>query len=307
MIIDAHVHVFPSVGGYTRGGFIKSGSDGMIYYGTGESVRWLPPSFRNNESSPELLLAYMDWQEVDHAVIMQSQFCGEWNDYLKEVVTKYPSRFTAIGSFDPYVKNASRHLEQVVFDKGYRTIKLECSANWGLGGVHTSLDYQDEEFHVLWKLADKQGLTVVIDTGSVGNPFIHRFKLGDIAQKYKNLKLIIAHLGFPPEKENEEERTEWKKYIELGKLDNVWFDIANILAWANDEYPFVVTQKNIKMAYEVIGAKKIIFGTDYPNVLTKSTYSQAFKYLTNHCEFLSKEDLQHIMADNAIHVYNIRI
>ena len=304
MIIDAHVHLAPSVSGCTKGGFVKTGAYGIIEYASGERVRLMPPSFTATESAPEPLLEYMEWQGVDRAVIMQSQLYGEWNAHVKAIERRYPDKFTAVGTYDPYVKNSEKTLMKMVAEDGFRTVKLECSADWGLSGLHTALDYADDNFRPLWRLANERELTVVIDTGEMGTHGHQMETLGSLAAQYRKMRLVIAHLGFPPE--NRDDESLWHKTVAIGRLDNVWFDIANILGLVNEEYPFPLAQHYLEYAHRQLGARKLIFGSDYPGVLTRCTYRQALQYVQKHCRFISPADLQAIMGGNALSVYQIK-
>ncbi len=306
MLIDAHMHIFPAVAGYNRNGFTKSAGGGFVKYAGGETVRLLPPSFRETASLPETLIDYMDWQGVDHAVVLQGPLYGEINDYLLEAAKRWPGRFTVAAMLDPYLTGARQALRHIVEDQRFKVLKLECSEQFGLSGIHPGLDYRDGAFERVWEAADKNGLTVVIDTGLPGSDGYKIEALKQVALKHPGLRMVVAHLGFPPAPpEREKYEPEWRRCLELGKVKNIWFDISSLVGLGGEEYPFPLAQEYIRIGYETVGADKLIFGTDFPGILTKCTYEQAILYVRNHCAFLPHSDKAKILSENAVKVYQI--
>ena len=57
------------------------------------------------------------------------------------------------------------------------------------------------------------------------------------------------------------------------------------------------------MAVDLVGANKIMWGTDVPGLLTVATYRQLVDLGWAHTDFLSSEDQEKIMGLNAAEVY----
>lgn len=306
MLIDAHAHIFPIVDGYNGHGIVRSGKRGLIRYGSGETTRLLPPVFGETSFEAETLIDYMDWFCVDHTVLMQGPLYGDLNEFVLNAVERWPDRFTAAAMIDPYIKDALRILDWLLDMHRFGILKLECS-QYGLSGIHTNLDYLDEQFTQVWKRAEREGLTVVIDTGSFDSSSCNADSLEAICKKYEGLKLVLTHLLFPPAKDAPEEKKKlWRRCLRLGRISNAWFDISSLVG-RGEEYPYPTAQSCIKIAYEEVGPGKLIFGTDAPGIFTKCTYEQAFRFVDRHCTFLSNADLDLIMFKNAMNVYRIRL
>ena len=62
-------------------------SDGVDYL-----KQYLPPSMRDLESTPEYIIAQMDYAGVDRAVIQSGHLYGRLNEYIAEAVRRYPDR-----------------------------------------------------------------------------------------------------------------------------------------------------------------------------------------------------------------------
>ena len=53
----------------------------------------------------------------------------------------------------------------------------------------------------------------------------------------------------------------------------------------------------------MIGADKLMWGTDVPGLLTSGSYRQLLNMIRVHCEFLSAEQKPQILGRNATRVY----
>ena len=107
-----------------------------------------------------------------------------------------------------------------------------------------------------------------------------------IAKKYKNLNIVICHLLAP----TLEDGDYLEKALLLLKHDNVWIDLS-ALPWnvAPEKYPFPTALEYIKLAKDILGTEKILWGTDTPTVMTKFSYEDLYKFITESDVFTEKE------------------
>ena len=98
----------------------------------------------------------------------------------------------------------------------------------------------------------------------------------DFADKYPNMKLIIAHLG----------SREHIDVIKAAKHGNVYTDTSGAMSSLNNI---------IEYATESVGSEKILFGTD--------TYSPAFQYSRVALANISQADKENILYKNAIRLF----
>jgi len=54
---------------------------------------------------------------------------------------------------------------------------------------------------------------------------------------------------------------------------------------------------------EMVGAEKIMWGTDAPGLLTHATYPQLLEFVAVHCNFLARGDVEKILGATAWQVY----
>ncbi len=273
MIVDFHTHIFPPLIRDNR-----------------EAVFPTEPAFELIYKTPgskligyEELLRHMDEMGIDKSVV----FGFPWethdnvkrhNDYILEAVERHPSRLVGFCCFSPLVQNAA--------DEAERCVRA------GLHGVGEVAVYKGGlSAHVIELLKDvmfvchEQHVPFLLHTNEpVGHIYPGKapMTLGEIyrfLKAFPNNKIILAHWGggifF---------YSLMKKEVK-DVLKNVWFDTA--------ASPYLYEPRVYKIAGEILGFEKILFGTDYP-LLPASRY---FKEI-NECG-LEQHHMDLILGKNA--------
>ena len=306
MIIDAHAHIMLAVNGMTAGGPTRSLSWGRVRWGD-ETIQLLPPLNEATSFPAEALLAQMDWAGVDRAVLLQGPFYGEANAYVASAVARFPDRFVGAFAPDPFASDARQLYKQCVEDFGLRIVKLELTEPTGLTGLYPNLRLDAPELGWIFEWAERDRLVVTLDLGKIGSRAYQTEAVAAIAERHPDLTIVIAHLAQPPfdESENGELDAEWRAQILLGRLPNVHFDLSALPAYSADydEYPYLTAQTTIRRAVELIGAGKLMWGTDAPGLLTSGSYRQLLNYVRRHCDFLSEAEMADVLGLNALRVY----
>ena len=116
------------------------------------------------------------------------------NEMVADLVAQRPDRFVGFASVDPNKHQlAIEELEHAVRDLGMRGLKLH---------PPTQHFYPNDRAHYpLWAKAEELGIPVLVHTGH--NQSGGRMQYGDpthldeVALDFPNLRLILAHFGFP--------------------------------------------------------------------------------------------------------------
>ena len=138
-----------------------------------------------------------------------------------------------------------------------------------------------------------------MDVGDITMPSHQPDSLAKIADTFPGLKLVVCHLLAPME----ERKQEWRESLELLKKDNVWFDIAALpKIVGTDVYPYPKVCGIIKEAAEILGADRLMWGTDAPFAAVQDTYEHLSGYLEK-TDIFSAEELKDIYYNNAYKVY----
>lgn len=306
MVIDAHAHIVNEMKGQTGSGTTRSLAFGKVQWGDDRVIRLLPPLSQTTSFPPEVLLEYMDWVGVDKAVLLQGPFYGEANEAVGQAVKKWPDRFIGAGYVDPRSSHAQDTFRRITDEFGFRIIKFELTEDAGLTGLYPDLHIDEPTMAWIWEEAACNNLVVTLDLGSVASRSYQTEAVRDLVGRYPNLRIVIAHLAQPPIGKGNDEQLDrlWRDQIMLARNPNVWFDLAALPAYSgNQDYPYTTARQYIRRAVEMVGAEKLMWGTDVPGLLSQATYQQLLDFVARHCDFLSQDDIEKILGGNAWQVY----
>ena len=269
-----------------------------------------PPFGKGLGYSPETLLANLEWAGVDRAVLLQGPFYGECNGYVSEALLRYPYRLVGAAYFDPWMESNRSTFDELLGlggqDAPFHAVKLECSVPTGLCGIHPQARLDEVDLAWLWQELERRELVLVLDLGGVGSRSYQTAAVRAIAERHPQLKVVVAHLGQPtPAAEADSDLwRQWQEQIDLGRLPNVWFDCASLIAYVQEEgYPFATVERYLRLAIERIGAHKVMWGSDQPGTLVHATYRQYAALAKMHTGFLGARDQALVLGENAMEVY----
>ena len=177
------------------------------------------------------------------------------NDYIADIVKRYPKQFTGFGSVDPW--------------KGKAAVReIERCRELGLIGMKFMPNMQqfypnDERFYPLWETAQRLGMVVLIHSGTTGVGAGHpggggvKLKysrpipyIDDVAADFPELNIIMAHPSWPWQDE---------QLAMLVHKPNVYMDLSG---WS----PKYFQPSLVQYANSLI-QDKVLFGSDYPVIM----------------------------------------
>jgi len=244
MIIDFHTHIFPSEIRRSRENFFPSEPAFELLY----------RSSKSRLVGAGQLLEAMDENGVDKSVVFgfpwkNPETVKRNNDYIMEVVARYPDRFVGLGCFEPSGSHAAEETDRCL--------------NGGLSGIGELAFYETglepeaiNRMEPVMEICRQHHAPVLIHTNE---PVGHRYpgktpntlaQIYDLVGQFSENTIILAHWGggiffF----------SLLKKEVRQ-KLKNVFFDTA--------ASPYLYDPAVYKTAVELVGAEKILFGSDYP-------------------------------------------
>ena len=299
--IDAHLHLAKVLAGYCRRGELRAIGGGMAAWANGEEFQLLPQTgdYGEENFTAEAALKIMDRNDVERAVLMNGSMYGFQNIYHAELLKKYPDRFCPSCTIDPYMTNYMEAMERFFEEQHFHLAKFEVSSGGGLMGCHDPFDLSGDRMMEIYKLIEKHKGVVALDVGDILMESHQTAALMRIADRCPDLKVVICHLLAPMR----EYKKEWKAELQMLKQANVWFDIAAMpKIMAPDVYPYPETVDTLAEARDIIGADRMMWGTDAPFAATQDTYEHLTDYLEKSNVFTAKE-LEDIYYNNAQLVY----
>ena len=299
-IIDSHVHLVQYIAGTGSGGELRSIGNGDAIYASGEVVpQMIPPMFGGEQVTPEQILTIMDENQVEKAVLLQGNYYGFQNIYTHEAVKRYPDRFVGAASYDPFSRNKDKILKHLFEELSFKIVKFEVSTGSGLMSNHHTLPLDGEIMEEAYSYADEKGLVFVIDIGKCGSESWQVEALRRAILNHPNMKFVVCHLLAVSTKD--EDKLKWG--LDLLSLPNVWFDLASLPHICGpDSYPYENARRSIGIGKDIVGADRLLFGTDIPSVLKRDTYKNYVNFLMD-SDLLNEQEKQKVFYDNACNVF----
>jgi predicted TIM-barrel fold metal-dependent hydrolase len=280
MIIDAHAHIMREIRGVRRGDVPTRGVGfGRVRVGNAFE-RWMPPSFEQSAATAEMLTEYLDWLQIDGAVLLQAPCYGDQLGYLRETVRSCPGRFVTVALVDPRdTRRAPDRVQMVATCPEVVGVKFEVP--------DTPFLMDAPEHAPLWTAIAAADLVVTVDLGWHDGPFDgHVDRLATLLERHPELHVVVAHLGVSrlwdpaqsapfPVLQN--------TLRTLSGFPHVVFDIAALPFFCpEEEYPYPRAQRIISVALELAGPDRLMWGTDFPTVLQHCTYQQTLDLVRKH-------------------------
>ncbi len=279
MIIDFHTHIFPKA--------IRENRE--KYFPSEPAFKLLYDSPGSKLVGAKEIVAAMDEQGVDRSVVFgfpwkDSATFKLQNDYVMEVVTRYPERLVGLCCFDPFNKAAVEEAKRCL-DGGLSGIGEIAFYESGIDGdVRDKLD-------PLMEICREKDLPFLIHTNE---PIGHMYpgktpntlkQIYDLINRYSENKIVLAHWGggiffFNLLKKEVKER-----------FKNVYFDTA--------ASPFLYDPEIYRYAVEIAGVDKILFGSDFP-LLKPARYFKEFENAD-----LTRAQIEAISGLNAAKLFNL--
>lgn len=296
--IDSHLHVAKIIAGYCRRGELRAAGNGMAVWGNGETFRLLPEGYGDTDFTAEAALSIMDANDVEKAVLMQGSMYGFQNQYHIDIMRRYPDRFCPSCTVDPFMTNYLDTLSYFLKEQKFRLVKFEVSSGGGLMGCHDPFALNSDRMMKIYELIESCGGVVALDVGDLTMPSYQPENLAQIAKAFPGMKMVICHLLAPT---RGEETRLWSDLERLNQ-DNIWFDISSVpKIYAPDTYPYPDVNSLLRQAAGLVGAGKLLWGTDAPFAATQDNYGHLSDYLLT--GDWTQEELKAIYYDNADYVY----
>lgn len=286
-LIDAHSHLWLRQDTVIDGKVIRSLKNGRSIF-LDEEVQMLPPFMTDGVNSAEVFLSNMDYAQVAAAVVVQELIDGCQNDYLAQVQRQYPDRFFCMGM--------AWNMEeaQTVVQAGLKGIAYP--------GHRMTRPLTD--LMPIFKLMEAQGMVLSM---CLADNEAQLSQMEEVIAECPSLRIAIGHFGMAnsPVTPPWEDRR-WRNEIRLALHENVRIETGGITWLYNSEfYPFPSAVRTIREAAGLVGADKLMWGSDYPRTITAITYRMAYDFIVKSTE-LSDADKRLLLGENARTFYGFQ-
>ena len=288
-IIDAHSHLWYRQETSWNGLEISPLPNGRSMF-LGEERQMLPPFMIDGHNTAEVFLSNMDYAQVSAAVVVQEFIDGLQNEYLMQVREQYPDRFFVFGMADYLRPGFFREAEDLLLNKGFKGMAIP--GHRLITNTQRVMLNNDEMMRMFHLMEDCGALLSV--TLSDGDMQVG--ELREVIQECPHLKIAIGHFGMPVAKG-------WEEQLLLCRNENVYLESGGITWLYNSEfYPFPSAIRVIRQAIDMVGAGKLMWGSDYPRTITAITYRMSYDFVVKSNE-LSDDEKRLFLGENARSFY----
>jgi predicted TIM-barrel fold metal-dependent hydrolase len=257
LIVDSHVHI----------------------WATGQPS---PAHWQRATLSAEDLMREMDAAGVHAAVIQPPAWDPTSNEVGTEAAQRYPDRYSVMGWFEldkPESRTLVNTWKQRPGMLGLRfTFVKPHQLNWPIDG---SLEW-------LWAAAEREGVPIALMAGT----FLPA--VGEIAERYPGLRLLIDHLGMRLRGVDDEAFENMPALLALARHPNIAIKASAAPGYSSEAYPFRNIHAHLHAIYDAFGPHRMFWGTDITRM--PCSWRQCVTLFTEELPWLSGHDKELVMG-----------
>jgi predicted TIM-barrel fold metal-dependent hydrolase len=270
-------------------------------------MHFMPPSFQNNEATADGILAQMAYVGVDVGVLQNAHLYGRLNDEFARAVREHPGKFVGLGAVDEV--NAHTEIELAALRRAAVEQDLQglYYANRSFLWDRYEHHLDDERYHAFWETVASLGLVVFWEIAGLPRPTAENFlvevdRVLHVHQRFPTLRGVLTHGLAPADVFNPAEPIE-----RLLRLENLFVEVLYPIYWGRDhDFPYPELRPVLRALYQRVGATRLCWGSDLPNVERNCTYRQSLDYLRRIADFMAPSELDLVLGDNLAGLFQLR-
>jgi L-fuconolactonase len=266
LTIDSHVHAFKR--------------DPAFPFAAGAR----PPA---DDASVEMLLDLMKANGVARTVIIQVIHYKWDNSYLADILKRHPKTFHGVARVNPEDPNAPDHVSKLT-EQGFRGVRISPSANADGNWIKGDL------MRPLWKRCAELKVPMTVLT-----PVVRMPDLVPLIERNPELTVVIDHMADSPLADP----AKLDLLLALQRYPKVYVKISHMWSISKQPYPYPDAKDQVKRLHDRFGAKRLMWGTDWPVSLKELTYAQAVELFRKNLDFLNSADLAQILGKTVQEVW----
>jgi predicted TIM-barrel fold metal-dependent hydrolase len=223
------------------------------------------------------LLADMDRNGVDEAVVVGYPIC-EWTDnyYTRRVAAEY-DRLYGIVMLDPFADDAAERLRKCMSTEGVVGFRL---------GAACPYDRMWETFDpdVTWlrdAVAETEFWEAAVETGAAVQILCDHTQLDqalELVDSYPELRYLFDHFAHADPETPTDEGT-FSRFAELAEYETVAVKVSEIPHMSETTFPYEDMHDHVRWYLDTFGRERVVWGSDYPNVSDVATYAESRHWL----------------------------
>ena len=250
----------------------------------------------------EITFAYLDALGISGVIL----FSDDWGAAAAKA---HPERFAYVPHISPDVPDVESAIAASKARHSDGLLGLRAVIGWPLDGAEARR-LEAGQWNPVFEACEKHALPLFLFATR------HLPLAVPVAERYRDLPLIIDHIGLPQPPMDEPESPPFKnlnQLLELARFPNVAVKLSGMPGMSREPYPFPDLVPHLRAIVDAFGADRLMWGTDigrfygriglevfgspqargdYPG---KHTYAEALGFI-QHSEALSAEEKEAILG-----------
>jgi predicted TIM-barrel fold metal-dependent hydrolase len=274
----------------------------------------MPPSIADMSYPAESLVAEMDYAGVDRALLHRTPYLGIGNDFIADCVRAYPERIQGLAHVEEWLvapePDASiARLERAIGEQGLSGVQFLTNYLRLYGQTD---EWDGPAFRPFWDAVSGMDIPVFFTpSGWVGSQqgadaklrsYLSDLKtLSRWTERYPDVEVVLTH-GF-----------NWRLFLDRGTLsvpgevfdaapvDNPNFSVQLLFGIAlggEFDYPMVEMRPTLEKLGRLIGARRLMWGTDMPMVMRYYTYRQNLELMRGCRDIFDADEMDLVLGGN---------
>ena len=240
------------------------------------------PPHKPNGFSAEEMLAEMDANGVDRALVVPPTWVGENNSTALEAAARYPARFAVVGRYDVTAPGARSQLESWLKQPHMLGVRMSFH-------VKPFIDWLDDaSLDWFWSSCERLGIPVMaLVPGKAA-------KLYRVAERHPALTILIPHMACALDTRGAAAFAGINDLLALARFPKVFVMVSSAPCFSNERYPFRDLHPFLRRIYDAFGPRRLLWGADRTRLT--STYRECLDLFREALDFLSAEDKEWILG-----------
>lgn len=226
---------------------------------------------------------------VDKIVQVTASLMGWDNRYSLEAAEAHPDKVVGVfGRFDPLAPGVDDRLAEMMAHPRMIGVRITLHQppydTWLNEGL----------LEPFLKAVERQSAPL-----EVFAPF-QPTELRDMARRYPGIQIMVDHCTTRLLKTRPDRFVLWPEALRLAEEPNIWMKASGFpeASPEGEPYPFPTSQERFRQLYEHVGARRMLWGSNYPPVMRVCSYAEAVAFVRDECDFIPREDRNRILGPN---------
>lgn len=241
--------------------------DAHVHIWTHDPAYPFPPEVTDpppRPAEPEELLALMDANGVEGAVLVQPIQYRWDNRYVAKVRAAHPHRFAAVCRVDPVDPRAPEHLRRWVEEEGFRGVRIS-------PGTGPSGDWFDGPLmDPLFARASSLEVPLLLLTRPPRLP-----RLSALLDRHPELDVCVDHMADVSPGDGEGVAA----LLELARHPRVRVKISHAWSLSREGYPWPDTWGLLARVRDAFGSRRLLWCSDWPVSVPHASYRETLAML----------------------------